>query len=74
MTPERMQLLRDYAECRVTWHDLQARGFTDYLEVLAGLGELALRPPIAPMEGPNVAARQRGIAQLRQLLSERAPA
>ena len=36
------------------------RGFEDYVQVLGGLGELGLRPPIAPMEGPNFAARERG--------------
>ena len=41
-----MGLLRDYAACRVTWHELQRRGFADYLEVLGGLGELGLRPPV----------------------------
>ena len=66
-----MGLLRDYAACRVTWHELQRRGFADYLEVLGGLGELGLRPPVAPMEGPNVEARQRGMEVLRQLLRER---
>ncbi len=72
MTPERERLLQDYAACRVTWHDLQRRGFADYLEVLGGLGELGLRPPMAPMEGPNVEARRRGMEVLRQALSERA--
>ena len=72
MTPDRTRLLQDYAACRVSWHELQQRGFANYLEVLAGLGEMGLRPPIAPMEGPNVAARRRGIALLQQVLSERA--
>ncbi len=71
MSPERKRLLEDYAACRITWHELQERGFAAYLEVLGGLGELGLRPPIAPMEGPNLAARERGLALLRQVLSER---
>ena len=70
MTLERTRLLQDYAACRVSWHELQRLGFVDYLEVLGGLGELGLRPP---MEGPNVAARQRGMEVLRQALSERTP-
>jgi hypothetical protein len=65
---ERETLLRRYAKGDVTWHELRTRGFEDYIEVLGGLGELGLRPPIAPMEGPNVAARERGRALLRQLL------
>ena len=61
-------LLRRYALGGVTWHELRERGFEDYVEVLGGLGELGLRPPIAPMEGPNREARERGRALLRRLL------
>lgn len=68
---ERERLLRDYAAGEVTWRDLQERGFADYVEVLGGLGELGLRPPVAPMTGPNVAARERRRAILRKLLAER---
>jgi hypothetical protein len=64
-------LIRQYAAGAVTWHELQERGFRDYIEVLAGLGELGLRPPIAPMEGPNVAARERGRAIIREALKAR---
>ena len=67
--PGRESLLRDYAAGRVTWRALRERGFDDYVQVLAGLGELGLRPPIAPMTGPNVEARRRGRALLRHLLS-----
>lgn len=66
--PEKQDLLRLYASGDVTWRELQERGFADYVEVLGGLGELGLRPPIAPMTGPNVAARQRGIAIIREAL------
>ena len=66
--PEQEALLRGYAEGEVSWHELQQRGFATYLAVLAGLGELGLRPPIAPMEGPNLAARLRGRALLRRAL------
>ncbi|MGH7090587.1 MAG: hypothetical protein ACREFQ_16965 [Stellaceae bacterium] len=55
----------------MTWHELRERGFEDYIEVLAGLGALGLRPPTAPMEGPNVEARERGRAMLRRVLQER---
>ena len=68
LDPDKTALLRRYAAGEVTWRELQERGFADYLEVLAGLGELGLRPPIAPMTGPNVAARQRGIAIIREAL------
>ena len=36
------------------------------------LGDLGLRPPIAPMVGPNVEARQRGIKLLQEALAEAA--
>jgi hypothetical protein len=39
-----------------------------YVQVL---GELGLRPPLAPMRGPSVVARQRGIAILREALRAR---
>ncbi len=64
--------IRRYAGGTVTWHELRERGFDDYVQVLAGLGALGLRPPVAPMEGPNVAARQRGVAILRAALQAQA--
>jgi hypothetical protein len=70
---EKETLIRQYAAGEVTWKSLRRRGFDSYLDVLAGLGELGLRPPIAPMEGPNVEARQRGIALLRRRLQEQKP-
>ena len=65
---ERQNLLRRYAACEIAWHTLRERGFSSYVEVLAGLGELGLRPPMAPMDGPNVAARERGRALIREAL------
>ena len=65
---ERETLIRQYAASKVTWHALRERGFEDYVQVLGALGELGLRPPIAPMEGPNVEARQRGRATIREAL------
>ena len=44
---EKDDLLRDYAAGKVTWKALRERGFEDYVQVLGGLGELGLRPPIA---------------------------
>jgi hypothetical protein len=70
-TEQREALLRQYATGGVTWHELRERGFDNYVEVLAGLGELGLRPPVAPMEGPNRDARERGRALLRRLLRDR---
>ncbi|PPQ35095.1 hypothetical protein [Rhodopila globiformis] len=64
-------LIRQYAAGDLTWHALQERGFNDYIQVLAALGELGLRPPIAPMTGPNRAARERGRAMIRDALRAR---
>ena len=58
-------LVRQYAAGEITWHALRERGFEDYIQVLGALGELGLRPPIAPMAGPNVDARRRGRALIR---------
>ena len=65
---ERVFLLRQYAAAEITWRELQERGFADYVQVLGGLGELGLRPPMARMIGPNVAARERGRELLRAAL------
>jgi hypothetical protein len=65
------RLIRQYAAGDITWHELQQRGFETYAQVLAALGERGLRPPIAPMEGPNVAARERGRAMIREALRAR---
>ena len=71
LSKEREALIRQYAAGETTWTELRERGFEDYIEVLGGLGELGLRPPIAAMDGPNVAARQRGIAIIREALKAR---
>lgn len=65
------KLIREYAAGKITWHELQERGFDNYVQVLAGLGELGLRPPVASMEGPNRAARERGRALIRKALQAR---
>ncbi len=65
---ERDQLIRQYAAGDITWSALRERGFENYVHVLAALGARGLRPPIAPMDGPNVAARERGRAFIREAL------
>jgi hypothetical protein len=65
---ERETLIRRYAAGEATWHMLRENGFEDYVQVLGALGELGLRPPIARMEGPNVEARRRGRAIIREAL------
>ena len=68
---DREKLIRQYAAGGITWHELRERGFDDYVQVLGALGELGLRPPIAPMRGPNVAARERGRSIIREALLAR---
>ena len=68
---ERFQLIQQYAAGQITWHELRERGFSDYVEVLGALGEAGLRPPVARMDGPNVEARRRGRALIREALRER---
>jgi hypothetical protein len=68
---DREDLIRQYAAGEITWRRLRELGFDDYVQVLGALGELGLRPPLAPMRGPNVASRQRGIAILREALRSR---
>jgi regulator of protease activity HflC (stomatin/prohibitin superfamily) len=70
MATERDELIQQYAAGQITWRALRDRGFDDYVQVLAGLAELGLRAPIAPMTGPNVVARKRGQELLRQLLQK----
>jgi hypothetical protein len=68
MTAEREAMVRRYAAGEISWHELRQSGFEDYIEVLAGLGELGLRPPVARMEGPNAEARRRGRTIIREAL------
>jgi len=69
-TDDREALIRQYAAKQITWHELQRRGFNDYIEVLGWLGELGLRPPVAAMVGPNVEARLRGQEMMREALRQ----
>jgi hypothetical protein len=69
IAPDLEILLRQYAAGEITWHALSRRGLENYRDVLAGLGELGLRPPLAPMDGPNVEARQRARAVIREALA-----
>jgi hypothetical protein len=61
---DRERLIRQYAASEIPWRELRERGFENYVEVLVALGVLGLRPPVAPMQGPNVAARERGRRQV----------
>ena len=48
---DKEKLIRQYAAGEITWRALRERGFDNYMQVLGALGELGLRPPVAPMEG-----------------------
>jgi len=61
-------LLRKYAAGEMTWSALREQGFDNYLHVLSGLGKLGLRPPVAPLQGPHRAVRERGRAAIREAL------
>ena len=65
---EKRKLIRQYAAGEITWSRLRDRGFENFADVLGELGKLGLRQPIAPMEGPNVEARERGRAFIRAAL------
>jgi hypothetical protein len=70
---EKRTLIRQYAAGEITWRALRERGYENYLDVLAELGALGLRQPVAPMDGPNVESRRRGRALLRQALEAAKP-
>ena len=65
---DKEQLIRQYASGEIAWSTMRERGIENYLDVLAGLGRLGLRPPVAPLEGPNRRARERGRAIIREAL------
>jgi hypothetical protein len=65
---EKEQLVRRYAAGDIAWSTLRERGIENYVDVLASLGRLGLRPPIALMDGPNREARERGRAIIREAL------
>ncbi len=61
-------MIRQYSAGQISWRELRERGFDNYVQVLGGLGEFGLRPPVAPMEGPNREARERGLRIIREAL------
>ena len=65
---DKEKLIRQYAAGEITWRALRERGFDNHVQVLGALGELGLRPPVVPMDEPNVEARQRGRAIIREAL------
>lgn len=70
--PTHEALLQSYALGTVSWTKLRESGLDNYADVLAGLGVLGLRPPIAEMTGPNKGSRQRGRSMVRAILANTA--
>lgn len=64
---EQDQALRRFAAGLMTFAALQDGGLENFLTVLSRLGELGLRPPTAPPDGPNADMRARG----RAIIAER---
>jgi hypothetical protein len=64
------RLIRQYAAGEITWHMLRERAFDNRFDVLGAFGRLGLRPPVAPMDRPNVEACRHGRALSRQALAE----
>ena len=70
--PSKLKFIRQYAANEITWRALRERGFEDDAQASGILGEVGLRAPIAPMEGPNIEARRRGRAAIREALRKHA--
>ena len=70
MTTEFEQLLRRYAVGGISGRTIRDQGHT-HVDILAGLGELGLRPPIARLDGPNGEALRRGVAVLTHAIAEK---
>lgn len=69
---EKEALILRYAAGEVTWQAMRAQGFATYLDVLTGLGRLGLRPPVAPMDGPNAEGRRHARHLVREALAQAA--
>lgn len=70
LTLHKEDLLRNYAELKTSLSVLLDRGFSDFIEVLAGLHELGLRAPIAPLTGPSAESRLEAREILFDLIEE----
>lgn len=63
MSSNSANLIREYADGKISWDLMNAKGVQNYLNVLGALGILGLKPPIAP-ENIQTPARN----ALRQIL------
>jgi hypothetical protein len=67
------EVLRKYARGELTSRAVRDETGLDYSEILAGLGRLGLRPPVASFDGINGPALRRGVAVLLEALAEHTP-
>ena len=65
---DKEKLIRQYAAGEITWHACASAALTITCKCSARLASSACGPPVAAMEGPNVEARQRGRAVIREAL------
>jgi len=65
--------LRKYARGELTSGAVRDDTGMDYSEILAGLGKLELRPPVASFDGINGPALRRGVAVMFEALAEHKP-
>jgi hypothetical protein len=64
------EVLRKYARGELTSRAVRDETGMDYSEILAGLGRLGLRPPVANFDGINGPALRRGVAVMLEALAE----
>ena len=67
--PDIESLARDYASGAKSFREIQDAGLTSYIELLAALADLKLKPPLARDIGPNLETRRAGMARLISILS-----
>ena len=73
MDDQTAEFLRKYARGELTSRAVREATGMDYGDILACLGALGLRPPVANLDGINGPALRRGVAALLEALAERAP-
>jgi len=73
MDDKAAEALRTYARGELTSRAVRDETGMDYSDILAGLGRLGLRPPVASFDGINGPALRRGVAVLLAALGEHTP-
>jgi hypothetical protein len=65
------KLIRQYAAGEITWRALRERGLTITCRFSGHSVDSVFGPLVAPIRGPNVEARERGRAIIREALRAR---